>query len=135
MPVILIEAPTGIDSDAKKRMMEKITTVLDDTYHVPDVRIFLREYPFENVAQDGHLQIEPVRPVCFIEAPQLRSLTARRKMVEGINAAIGEAYEGIANTRETLILHNEYPLENAGWAGRLQADNPQIVEAITQLNG
>ena len=135
MPVILIEAPPGINSDAKKRMMEKITSVLDDTYHVPDVRIFLREYALENVAQDGHLQAEPIRPVCFIEAPQLSSLTARRMMIEGINAAIGEAYEGIANTGETLILHNQYPLENAGRAGRLQSDNPQIVEAVNRLNG
>ena len=46
-----------------------------------------------------------------------------------------EAYEGIANTSEILILHNEYPLENAGWAGRLQSENPGVVEAIKKLNG
>ena len=46
-----------------------------------------------------------------------------------------EAYEGIANTSEILILHNEYPLENAGWAGCLQSENPVVVEAIKKLNG
>lgn len=134
MPVLFIEAPPGIRTDAKKRMVEKITTALDEAYHVPDVRIFLREYLLENVAQDGRIEAEPVKPVCFIEAPQLRSIDARRKMIEGINAAVAEAYEGIANIRETLIFHNEYPLENAGWAGRLQSDNPEIVEAIKKLN-
>jgi len=135
MPTIFIEAPTGIRGDAKKRLVEKATAALDEAYHIPDVRVFLREYKAENVGQDGRLQSEPVRPVCFIEAPQLRSLDARRKLTEKINAAVAEAYEGIANTRETLIFHNEYPLENTGWAGRLQSDNPEIVEAMKKLNG
>jgi hypothetical protein len=32
-------------------------------------------------------------------------------------------------------LMNHYPLENAGWAGRLQSDNPELVEGMQQLNG
>jgi hypothetical protein len=56
-------------------------------------------------------------------------------MIESINAAVADAYRDLANTREILILHNEYPLENAGWAGRLQSDNPQIVQAMKKLNG
>jgi len=115
--------------------MEKTTAALNEAYPVPDVRIFLREYQADNVSQDGRLESEPVRPVCFIEAPQLRSLDARRKLTEKINAAVADAYEGIANTREILILHNEYPLENGGWAGRLQSDDPAVVEAMRKLNG
>ena len=134
MPVCLIEAPVGIRNDAKKRLMESATAALDEAYHVPDVRIFLREYPTENVSQDGRLQSEPVRPVCFIEAPQLRSIDAKKRMIERLNAALNDAYEGIANTSEILILHNEYPLENAGFAGRLQSENPEIVEAMKKLN-
>lgn len=135
MPTIFIEAPTGVRNDAKKKLVEKTTAAVDEAYHIPDVRVFLREYPLANVAQDGRIQSEPVRPVVFIEAPQLRNLEAKRKMVEQINAAMAEAYEGIANTSEILILHNEYPLENAGWAGRLQSENPEIVEAMKKLNG
>ena len=135
MPVCLIEAPAGIRSDAKKRLVERTTAALDEAYHVPDVRIFLREYPLENVAQDGRLNAEPVRPVCFIEAPQLRNLAAKRNMIESINAAVADAYRDLANVREILILHNEYPLENAAWGGRLQSDNQQVVEAMKQLNG
>jgi hypothetical protein len=40
------------------------------------------------------------------------------------------AYRGIANTGEFLVFMNEYPLENALYGGRLQSDNPQIVEGI-----
>ena len=36
--------------------MQKITTAVDDAYHIGDTLIFLREYPAENVAMDGRLQ-------------------------------------------------------------------------------
>jgi hypothetical protein len=98
------------------------------------VRVWLREYPADNVAQDGRLGAEAIRPVCFLEAPELSSLDAKRKMAERILSAIAQAYDGIANTAETLILMNHYPLENAGFAGRLQSDDPQLVEAMNQLN-
>jgi phenylpyruvate tautomerase PptA (4-oxalocrotonate tautomerase family) len=56
MPVIFIEAPPGIRPQAKKTLMAKITAAVDEAYHIGDTLIFLREYPAENVAMDGHLQ-------------------------------------------------------------------------------
>ena len=56
MPVVFIEAPPGIRSDAKREMLEKITSAIDEAYHIGDTLIFLREYPVENVAMDGRLQ-------------------------------------------------------------------------------
>ncbi|HEV7420406.1 MAG TPA: N-acetylmuramic acid 6-phosphate etherase [Mycobacterium sp.] len=134
MPQFFIEAPVGIRDDAKQEMMKDLTAAIDDAYHIPDVRVWLREYPADNVAQDGRLGAEAIRPVCFLEAPELSSLDAKRKMAERILSAIAQAYDGIANTAETLILMNHYPLENAGFAGRLQSDDPQLVEAMNQLN-
>jgi hypothetical protein len=134
MPQFFIEAPVGIRDDAKRTMMKDISAALDEAFPVPDVRIWLREYPADNVAQDGRIGAEAIRPLCFLEAPELSSLDAKRKMAERILTAIGQAYDGIANTAETLILMNHYPLENAGFAGRLQADDPQLVEAMKQLN-
>jgi phenylpyruvate tautomerase PptA (4-oxalocrotonate tautomerase family) len=58
MPVCFIEAPPGIRAEAKKRMVEKITTAIDEAYPIGDTLIFLREYPAENVAMDGQLQSE-----------------------------------------------------------------------------
>ncbi len=56
MPVIFIEAPPGIRPQAKKTLVEKITTAIDEAYHIGDTLIFLREYPVDNVAMDGRLQ-------------------------------------------------------------------------------
>jgi phenylpyruvate tautomerase PptA (4-oxalocrotonate tautomerase family) len=134
MPQFFVEAPIGIRDDAKHKLMKDLTAAIDDAYHIPDVRVWLREYPAANVAQDGRLGVEAIRPVCFLEAPELSSLDAKRTMAERILTAIGQAYDGIANTAETLILMNHYPLENAGFAGRLQSDDPQLVEAMKQLN-
>jgi hypothetical protein len=134
MPQFFVEAPIGIRDDAKRTLMKNLTAAIDEAYHIPDVRIWLREYSADNVAQDGRLGAEAIRPVCFLEAPELSSLDAKRKMAEKILTAVGQAYDGIANTAETLILMNHYPLENAGFAGRLQADDPQLVEAMKQLN-
>jgi phenylpyruvate tautomerase PptA (4-oxalocrotonate tautomerase family) len=58
MPVVFIEAPPGIKPEAKKQMVQKITTAIDDAYHIGDTLVFLREYPAENVAMDGRLQSE-----------------------------------------------------------------------------
>jgi phenylpyruvate tautomerase PptA (4-oxalocrotonate tautomerase family) len=136
MPQFFIEAPQGVRPEAKQKMMKEVTAAIDEAYQkIGDVRVWLREYPAENVAQDGRIQAEPIRPLCFLEAPELSSLDAKRKMAEKINAAIHDAYQGLANTQETLVLMNHYPLENAGWAGRLQADNPEIVEGLRRLNG
>jgi hypothetical protein len=58
VPVIFIEAPPGIRPEAKKKLMQKITTAVDEAYRIGDTLIFLREYPAENVAMDGGLQSE-----------------------------------------------------------------------------
>ena len=58
MPVVFIEAPPGIRADAKKRMVEKITSAIAEAYHIGDTLVFLREYTPDNVALDGRLQSE-----------------------------------------------------------------------------
>ena len=56
MPVVFIEAPPGMRPEAKKKLVAKITTAVDEAYHIGDTIIFLREYPAENVGMDGKLQ-------------------------------------------------------------------------------
>jgi len=77
---------------------------------------------------------EQVRPVCSLEVPELVSLDANRKLVQKIEKAIGEAYTGVANVDEVLVLINHYPLRNVGWRHSLQSDKPEIVAAVDQLN-
>jgi hypothetical protein len=134
MPVFTIDAPTGAGRDAKLKMFKEIHEALDEAYHFPDTRGWLREYPAEDVAQDGRVQAEPVRPVCSLEVPELASLDAKRTLVQRIEAAIGGAYAGIANVDEVLVLINHYPLRNVGWKQSLQSDKSEIVAAVEQLN-
>jgi hypothetical protein len=134
MPDFTIEAPSGVQQDAKQKMLWEITEALDEAFHFPDIRGWLREYPAGNVSQDGRVGAEPVRPVCSLYVPELASLDVKRKLVEKIESAIGGAYDGIANVDEVLVFVNHYPLENVGWKRSLQSDKPEIVAAVAQLN-
>jgi phenylpyruvate tautomerase PptA (4-oxalocrotonate tautomerase family) len=64
-------------------------------------------------------------PVLFIEAPGIRP-EAKKKLVEKITAAVDEAY----HIGDTLIFLREYPAENVSMDGRLQSENPKILEAL-----
>ena len=58
MPVCRIEAPPGISTVAKKKMVEKITAAIDEAYHIGDTLVFLQECSPENVALNGRLLSE-----------------------------------------------------------------------------
>jgi len=68
-------------------------------------------------------------PVLFIEAPPGIRPEAKKKMVEKITAAIDEAY----HIGDTLIFLREYPAENVSMDGRLQSENPKILEALKKI--
>ncbi len=137
MPTFFIEAPTGVRPDAKQKMMREITAAIDEAFEssaFADTRIFLREYPPGTVALDGRVDAEPVKPVCFLEAPELADLKIKSTMAARILAAVDEAYRDIANTDETLILVNHYPLSDSAWAGRLGSEIPDAVAYVERLN-
>jgi phenylpyruvate tautomerase PptA (4-oxalocrotonate tautomerase family) len=132
MPMISIEGPPGLSDVAKKKMVADVTRAADEAYHVPDVRVWLREYPHEFYAQDGVIGAR-VRPIATLEAPELGNIETKRTMVMRIDAALAEAYEGFADTSNIMVFINGYPLEQVGWAGRMQSDRPEIVAAAKQL--
>ena len=70
-------------------------------------------------------------PVVFIEAPPGIRVEAKKKMVEKVTAAIDEAY----HIGDTLIFLREYPAENVAMEGRLQSENPKILEALGKIGG
>ena len=60
-PVCTIVAPPDLPIDAKRKMMQEITTAVADVYHISDLHnilIFLHEQPIENAANNGFLQTE-----------------------------------------------------------------------------
>lgn len=135
MPVFTIDVPTGASPEVKQRVLAEITDALDEAYHFPDTRGWLREYDPGNVAIDGRIGAEPVRPIVSLEAPELASVGARRTLVQRIEAAVAAGYAEIANTDEVLTLINTYPLDHVGWRSSLQSDNPKIVAGLAELNG
>ena len=58
MPVVTIEAPTGLRLDKKKKMVEKITVAINEAYEIGDTLIFIHEDVPENVGMNGTLQSE-----------------------------------------------------------------------------
>jgi phenylpyruvate tautomerase PptA (4-oxalocrotonate tautomerase family) len=128
MPVAYLDVPPGLPADAKKPLVQEIFTALDEAYRVPDTRIFVREWPPENVSQDGRLDGAPPRPVVSLEVPPGISVDAKRSMVKRISAAVTAAYQ----LSEVLIFLRPYPLDLVGLDDGLQSENPVILQAMEQ---
>jgi phenylpyruvate tautomerase PptA (4-oxalocrotonate tautomerase family) len=69
-------------------------------------------------------------PVLFIEAPPGIHPGAKRKMVQKLTEAIDEAY----HIGDTLIFLREYPTENVAMDGKIQSENPKILEALKKIS-
>ncbi len=130
MPISYLDVPQGIRLDAKKKLVKEVYTALDEAYRVPDTRIFLREWPLESVSQDGRLDSEPAKPVCFLEVPPGIRTEVKRQLVKRVSAAITEAYR----LPDVLIFFREYPLDMVSQDGGLQSENPVILEAMKKAS-
>ena len=126
MPIAYIDVPPGIRVDAKKKLVKEFFVALDEAYRVPDTRIFLREWPLEQVSQDGRLDSAPAKPVAFLEVPPGIRLDVKRQMLKRISAAIADAYR----LPDILIFMREYPLDMVSQDGGLQSGNPIILQAL-----
>jgi phenylpyruvate tautomerase PptA (4-oxalocrotonate tautomerase family) len=144
MPVAYIDVPFGIRVMAKRKLVKEVFEAIHDAYPIPDTRILLREWPLENVSQDGRLDSEPLRPICGLDVPPSASVEVKRKLVQRISAAITEAYGlpkdeiplpsgKVVTTYWVLTFFREYPLEQAALDGVLAFENPMVVETIQEL--
>lgn len=68
-------------------------------------------------------------PVLFIEAPPGIRPEKKGVMMQKITEAIDEAYR----IGDTLIFLREYPVENVAMDGRIQSENPKILEALKKI--
>jgi len=73
---------------------------------------------------------ESLMPVLFIEAPPGIRPEKKRVMMQKITEAIDEAY----HIGDTLIFLREYPVENVAMDGRIQSENPKILEALKKIS-
>jgi phenylpyruvate tautomerase PptA (4-oxalocrotonate tautomerase family) len=69
-------------------------------------------------------------PVLFIEAPPGIRPESKRTMMKKLTEAIDEAY----HIGDTLIFLREYSTENVAMDGRIQSENPKILEALKKVS-
>jgi hypothetical protein len=125
MPIAYLDVPTGADVRRKKTLVKALYEALHEAYPFPDdTRIFLREWPGENLSQNGQLDPEPVRPVFTIHAPEGVNIDAKRTMMQKLNAAVEDAY-GLPEFQAFIL---EHPLHLVANQGNVLADDPQRVE-------
>jgi phenylpyruvate tautomerase PptA (4-oxalocrotonate tautomerase family) len=125
MPIAFLEVPPGIRTDAKQKLVKEVYSALDEAYRIPDTRIFIREWPLDSVSQDGRLDGESAKPICFLEVPPDIKVDVKREMVKRISSAVRDAY----HLPDILVFLREYPLDMVSQDGMLQSENPMILEA------
>jgi phenylpyruvate tautomerase PptA (4-oxalocrotonate tautomerase family) len=141
MPVSFVDAPQGIRADAKKKLMKGLYEAIHEAYPIPDTRILLREWPNDSVSQDGRLDSESLRPICWLEVPPGIAIEAKRKLVSRISEVISDAFHlakvdvrlpsgTVVSTRWVLTFFREYPLEKAALDGLLASENPMVLESL-----
>jgi hypothetical protein len=54
-PVLTLHIPQDGNADAKRKVLNKISTAVAAAYQLPDFMIFLVEYPLDLVAHEGNL--------------------------------------------------------------------------------
>jgi len=69
-------------------------------------------------------------PVLFIEAPPGIRPEKKRVMMQKITEAVDEAY----HIGDTLIFLREHAAENVAMDGRIQSENPKILEAMKKIS-
>jgi phenylpyruvate tautomerase PptA (4-oxalocrotonate tautomerase family) len=125
MPVGYLDVPAGVDINGKRELVRAMYEALSEAYPFPDDhRIFLREWPAENVSQNGLLGSEPARPVFTVHVPQGAKAEAKRTMAKKINAALAHAYP----LPDIAIFIAEHPLDLIAINGGILADDHKRVE-------
>src|SRR4029453_13747875 len=69
MPVAYLDLPSGLGADTKKKLVKEVADSIHHAYIIPDTRVFLREWPAEQMSVDGQLG-SPMRPICDSLFPQ-----------------------------------------------------------------
>jgi phenylpyruvate tautomerase PptA (4-oxalocrotonate tautomerase family) len=140
MPVAYLDLPSGLDVDTKKKLVKEVAASIHDAYVIPDTRVFLREWPSEQMSVDGLLG-HPMRPICDFVVPPGLPVEAKRQLVKRVSSAIAEACnlprEDVplpsgkkVGTRWVLVFFREVPLEQAALDDLMAFENPMVLESM-----
>jgi phenylpyruvate tautomerase PptA (4-oxalocrotonate tautomerase family) len=141
MPVAYLDLPSGLGADTKKKLVKEVADSIHHAYMIPDTRtrVFLREWPTEQMSVDGQLG-SPMRPICDFVVPPGLPVEAKRQLVKRVSSAIAEAcnlpQEEVplpsgkkVSTRWVLAFFSEYPLERAALDNLMAFENPMVLES------
>lgn len=140
MPIAYIDLQSGLSRDAKQRLVRDVTAAVHEAYPIPDTRVFLREWPPEQVGIEGELGA-PFRPVCDFVVPPGLPAESKRRLVARVSEAVGEACQLRRDvvpmpsgkqvaTRWVLAFFSEYPLERAALDDLMAFENPMVSESM-----
>ena len=140
MPVAYLDLPSGLAVDIKKKLVKEVADSIHHAYLIPDTRVFLREWPAEQMSIDGQLG-NPMRPICDFVVPPGLPVEAKRQLIKRVSSAISEACnlprEDVplpsgkkVSTRWVLAFFSEYPFEQAALDDLMAFENPMVVESM-----
>ena len=81
MPVAYLDLPSGLGADTKKKLVKEVADSIHRAYMIPDTRVFLREWPAEQMSVDGQFG-SPMRPICDFVVPPGLPIEAKRQLVK-----------------------------------------------------
>src|SRR5215471_14501026 len=90
MPVAYLDLPSGLGADTKKKLVKEVAGLIHHAYMIPDTRVFLREWPAEQMSVEGQLG-SPMRPSCDFVVPPGLPVEAKRQLVKQVSGPIAEA--------------------------------------------
>jgi len=140
MPVAYLDLPSGLRADTRKKLVKEVAEFIHQAYIIPDTRVFLREWPADQISIDGELG-RPMRPICNFVVPPGLPVEAKRELVRRVSAAIAEAFnlpqEDVqlpsgkkVSTRWVLGFFTEYPLDQASLDDLMALENPMVLESM-----
>jgi len=139
MPVAYLDLPSGLAVDIKRKLVKEVSEFVHSAYTIPDTRVFLREWPTDQIGVDGELG-QPMRPICNFVVPPGLPVEAKRQLVKQVSSAIAGACklapEDVplpsgkkVSTRWVLAFFSEYPLEQAALDDLMAFENPLVLES------
>ena len=119
MPIAYLDVHEGIEIEEKKILVKGIYDAMQKVYPIGgDHRVYVREWPFDRVSQDGQVGWERPRLVFQFLGPRL-AIEAKRKMMKDTTAAVTNAYN---NPPDFAVFLQEYLDDQVAINGNLISD-------------
>ena len=118
MPIAYLDVHEGIEIEEKKVLVKGSYDAMQEVYPVGDKRVYVREWPFNSVSQDGQVGWKRPRLVFQFLGPRL-AIEAKRKMMKDTTAAVANAYK---NPPDFVVFLQEYSDDQVAINGNLISD-------------